>query len=98
MVTKSRNIRSNHPLERLRHILESSGEDMLLSEEWAQRLNLSRPQLERYVHVMVQKGLLAEDTSDDEPRYRATEHGQRFLESYQRIQHLLLPERVDKAS
>lgn len=86
MSTGGSAIRSNRPLERFRRILEASDEDRIPSEEWAQRLNLSLPQLRRYYQVMVQKGLLTENTIDSQQYYRITPQGQRFLAWYQRIQ------------
>jgi predicted transcriptional regulator len=86
MSTRDSAIRPSRPLERFRRILETSDEDRILSDEWAQQLNLSLPQLRQYFHVMVQKGLLAKDIIDDQQNYRLTPHGQRFLAWYQRIQ------------
>jgi predicted transcriptional regulator len=86
MSTEGSAIRPNRPLERFRRILEATDEDRIPSSEWAQQLNLSLPQLRRYFHVMVQKGLLTEDTIDGQQYFRLTLHGQRFLAWYQRIQ------------
>ena len=86
MSTGSSAIRPDRPLERFRRILEATDEDHIPNEEWAQRLNLSLSQLRRYCHVMVQKGLLTENTIESQQQYRITPQGQRFLAWYQRIQ------------
>jgi predicted transcriptional regulator len=90
MSTERRYSYPDQPLERLRYLLEINYQNRVPNEELAQRLNLSLPQLKRYFQVMVQKGLLAEDIRENEPGYRITPHGQSFIESYQRIQQVLL--------
>ena len=52
-------------------------------------VNMSHAQLQRYVDLLLNRGLLQKSEQDSKPRYRATEKGKELLQTINKVREIL---------
>jgi predicted transcriptional regulator len=67
--------------------------DGALKTQLMYRANLSFAQLNEYIKILVDLGLLSIDNNSQRTVYRTTQKGMRYLQSYREIKDLLKKER-----